>query len=86
MCGGKSLVFREFSLTGQKHLVLETCPSHLSQSLYLVTEKNIYIICDFFCWKSIAAVHGNICTHMHISFALLTIYFTCVNKYKVSEI
>ena len=60
--------------------MLETC------QLYLVTIENIYIICDFFCCKSIAAAHGNILTYMYTSFALVTIYFTYVNNFKVSEI
>ena len=56
--------------------------------LHLVTKENIYmyIVCDFFCCKSIAAVYGDICIYMHISLALVTIYFTYVNKFKVTEI
>ena len=72
--------FWEFPLTDQANQVFWTC------QLYLVTEENIYIICDFFSCKSIAADHGNICTYMHISFALATIHFTYANKFKLSEI
>ena len=38
------------------------------------------------CVQIYSCCYGNICTYMHISFALVTIYFTYVNKFKVSEI
>ena len=52
----------------------------------VITLFIIYIICDFYCCNSIAAIYGNICTYKRISFALVTIYFTYVNEFKVKKI
>ena len=54
--------------------------------LHLVTKENIYIVCDFFCRKSIAAVHVDICIYMHYLLCFSYYLFTYVNEFKVNEI